>query len=168
MQSEWQQWRDAVGHAEIDNAIGDLYVRIDTDIAARGPTCWSSGKCCRRFDSYGHRLYVTGLEIARFTKHSGPVAPREPSAASRLPILNAARRDACVFQIDGLCSTHTTRPLGCRVYFCQQGTQDWQRELYERYQADLRAMHERWALPYRYMEWRAGLEACESSVRSKR
>lgn len=171
MQREWEQWRDAVGRTEIDDAIGGLYARLDADIAARGPTCWSSGKCCR-FDSYGHRLYVTGLEIARFMKHvlcvtSDARGQDRTEASAALPVLNIEHRpsdikhrDACVYQVDGLCSTHAIRPLGCRIYFCQQGTQDWQRDLYERYQNELRAMHDRWALPYRYMEWRAGLEEC--------
>ncbi len=165
MHNEWRQWRQAAGRSEVDAAIGDLYARLDADIAARGPTCWASGNCCK-FDTYGHRLYVTGLEISRFVRLSHGRTARPPQASGQavahdtdtaLPLLNPTSRDACVFQVDGLCSAHAIRPLGCRVFFCQQGTEDWQQDLYERYMDELRAMHERWALPYRYMEWRAGL-----------
>lgn len=171
MKDEWQQWRRAVERGEVDSAVGDLYARLDADIAAYGPTCWSSGKCCK-FDSYGHRLYVTGLEIARFFKHNRTACPPQASGQAvepfhPLPVLNITHQpsdikhqDSCVFQIDGLCSTHKIRPLGCRVFFCQKGTQDWQQELYEQYLNELRVMHERWGLPYRYMEWRAGVEEC--------
>ena len=57
------------------------------------------------------------------------------------------------------------RPLGCRVFFCQQGTEDWQHELYERFLARLKALHEQYDVAYRYLEWRAALaEAAAAGV----
>lgn len=139
----WPQWRQAAAAPEVDEALRALYARLDAAVAERGPTCWISGRCCN-FEAYGHRLYVTGLEIAWFLQQAGP-AP-EPEAAG-----------ACPFQKNKMCSTHTIRPLGCRIYFCQQGTAEWQHELYEQFLNELRALHERLDLPYRYMDWMAGL-----------
>jgi Fe-S-cluster containining protein len=71
--------------------------------------------------------------------------------------VNVDLKAACPFQVDGLCSTHAIRPLGCRVYFCQAGTQDWQQDLYEKFQQQLVQLHKDHDIDYAYMEWRAGL-----------
>ena len=84
-----------------------------------------------------------------------------------LPVLADRVRGAasCPYQVDGACSVHTVRPMGCRVFFCQAGQEAWQRDLYERMLGELRRLHERFALPYRYAEWR-GLLAEWTEVRS--
>ncbi len=152
MTNNWTTWFDAAQQPAIDAAIGGLYARLDEAIAARRPVCRQSGRCCK-FDSFGHRLYVTGLEIARFVAKA-PQAPAEMRGQTSLELF---RGDACVYQVDGLCSVHAIRPLGCRVFFCEAGTEAWQQDVYESCMAELRALHERHALPYAYMEWRAGL-----------
>jgi Fe-S-cluster containining protein len=139
----WRAWRDAAATELIDRAIAGLYAELDAEVARRGPTCWLSGKCCH-FDAYGHRLYVTGLEIAWVLTKTAP---------------RPAIEGGCMFQQNKLCTVHAVRPLGCRIFFCQEGTQAWQNELYEAFLARLRTLHETHALPYRYMEWRAGLAA---------
>lgn len=186
----WTAWREAARGVAIDEAIRMLYDDVGQairDAPADGPhgppVCNASGRCCK-FDSFGHRLYVTGLEIAWFLgRASGaesggsgasPNAPGELSTLS-LPVIEPGRvpppatdqtrgrnlgpriEDACRYQVDGLCSTHTIRPLGCRVFFCTPGTDDWQHAVYERFLDRLRALHTEHTLPYRYMEWRAGL-----------
>ena len=75
----------------------------------------------------------------------------------RLPQL-AEHAGACPYQVEGLCSTHTIRPLGCRVFFCQAGTEAWQQDLYESFLRRLTRLHEQLDVPYRYMDWIAGLE----------
>jgi Fe-S-cluster containining protein len=149
--SDWRELMRSAAEPQIDAALRDLYTRLDAAVAARGPTCWQSGKCCR-FDSYGHRLYVTALEIAWFVRHAPPIPEPTSNSLQLLP-----RQDECPYQVDGLCSTHTIRPLGCRIFFCQQGTENWQHELYGQFLDDLRRLHETHNLPYRYLEWRAGL-----------
>ncbi len=146
----WPAWFDAAASPPIDRAIAALYAELDAQVASRGPTCWLSGKCCH-FDAYGHRLYVTGLEIAWVLTKTAPRTPVE---------------GGCMFQRDKLCSIHTLRPLGCRIFFCQAGTQQWQQELYETFLARLRALHEERALPYRYMEWRDGLAQATAQMTS--
>ncbi|MFI4862376.1 MAG: hypothetical protein ACIAXF_17055 [Phycisphaerales bacterium JB063] len=170
----WTIWQDASRVASVDTAMRALYEDVGQairnaprDLPHGPPTCNASGRCCK-FETYGHRLYVTGLEIAWFLQHvpgagdgATDVSKERPggSPSHALPVMQPAARlaDACRYQLDGLCSTHTIRPLGCRVYFCTPGTDDWQHAIYERFLDRLRALHQTHGLPYRYMEWRAGL-----------
>lgn len=148
----WQQWASIAQRPEIHHALTGLYADISAAIAQRGPTCWVSGKCCK-FDSFGHLLYVTGLEIAWMLQQP---QTREVRATGLDATLDGPE-GACAFQVKGLCSVHTVRPLGCRVYFCQQGTQDWQNALYEQFLDRLRLLHDEQGIDYRYMEWRDGV-----------
>ncbi|MEX1015195.1 MAG: hypothetical protein WDZ31_00510 [Phycisphaeraceae bacterium] len=174
----WHAWRDAVARPTVDAAVRELYARLDADVARRGPTCWVSGRCCN-FDAFDHRLYVTGLEIAWFLKEISGAAscvsssPSQATTGLSLPQFHprpeprAPNPDlpaSCRYQVDGKCSTHTVRPLGCRIFFCQAGTEQWQGELYETYLDQLRALHERESLPYRYLEWRAGLIEADAAI----
>lgn len=163
----WPTWFTAAARADVDSALRAFYADLDAEVARGEATCDQSGRCCK-FDSFGHRLYVTALEIAWFTRMADGrwrMADGEdkPASGVRLPVLPARDHDACVYQIDGLCSQHTIRPLGCRVFFCQAGTEDWQHDLYERYLARLKVIHEQFGVPYRYMEWRAGLDEALAS-----
>ena len=73
--------------------------------------------------------------------------------------INAARATGgCPFQVANLCGAHPIRPLGCRVYFCDRSAQDWQHQLSEHALQQIRSLHDRHQLPYRYGEWRAMLE----------
>jgi Fe-S-cluster containining protein len=147
---QWRAWFDAASRAEVDQALRSRYDELDREIAGRNPTCWLSGKCCH-FDTYGHRLYATGLEVAWLVRQLEAVG-RDRLDAAELPGL-----DGCPFQVDRLCTVHAARPLGCRVYFCDPTAQHWQGETTERHLGELRRLHDRHALPYRYMEWRHGL-----------
>jgi Fe-S-cluster containining protein len=150
----WHSWRDAAGDPMIDAAIRGLYADLDAAVRARGPTCWVSGRCCH-FDAFGHRLYVTGLEIAWVVKQVGALSSPSPPP----PDTDGGGAGGCRFQKDKLCTIHAVRPLGCRVFFCQEGTQTWQQNVYEQFLARLRVLHDHHGLPYRYMEWRVGLAA---------
>jgi Fe-S-cluster containining protein len=160
----WAQWHEAAADTRIDRALRTLYADIDAAIAKRGPTCWQSGKCCD-FGSYGHRLYVTALEVAWFRQQavrSGE--PRDAGEASSLTLTQFADGPRCPYQHDRTCTTHAIRPLGCRVFFCQAGTQTWQQELYEAYLSKLRALHDRQGIAYRYADWLALLAEADAAV----
>lgn len=172
-QALWHRLHTAACTAPIDGAIRRLYQELDSQIRQRGPTCWSSGKCCN-FEQYGHRLYVTALEIAwvlaQTERPTAADTSQTPSAGLRgirdhrghqeghpVSLPQITRQASCPFQADRLCTIHSIRPMGCRVFFCQQGTQQWQNCLYETFLAKLHRLHDDLALPYRYLEWRAGL-----------
>jgi len=157
----WRAWFDAVRQEKISQALAAVTLDVDAAVAAREPRCDASGRCCK-FESYGHRLYVTGLEIAWFLEQAHDQrAVASKSIGVALPQFEV--RDACVYQVDGMCSVHTVRPFGCRVYFCDPTSTQWQNDLYESAMDRVRGIHEQYDLPYRYMEWRAGLVEATAS-----
>ncbi|MEM1210954.1 MAG: hypothetical protein AAGI68_01520 [Planctomycetota bacterium] len=159
--SEWAALHNAAADPAIDAALQSLYADTDAAIAERGPTCWQSGKCCN-FVDFGHLLYVTALEACWFTHHAPPPPQTKPLSPTELPQFFASQQPACPYQVNKACTTHTIRPLGCRIFFCQRGTEDWQQDLYESFQQRLRTLHDAHALPYRYLEWRAALDLARS------
>jgi hypothetical protein len=59
-----------------------------------------------------------------------------------------------------LCGVHAIRPFGCRIFFCDPTAGDWQQQQYELFHAELKKLHERFDVPYFYVEWRFALNAC--------
>src|SRR4051812_10991946 len=55
----------AAGRAEVRETIARVYTELERAIAQRRPRCEASGRCCR-FEEFGHRLYVTTMELAAF------------------------------------------------------------------------------------------------------
>lgn len=138
-----------------------ILAEAEADIAARRPICRSSGRCCK-FEAYGHRMYVTAAEAVYFqATHVQEIATdgdRREAAAVALPqFFSQEKPEGCPYQLGGLCTAREARPLGCRVYFCDENAQGWQAEVYEKYHAMLKALHEATGLPYRYIEWREAL-----------
>lgn len=126
-------------------AVARVYADLQTAIDLRKPKCEASGRCCG-FDEYGHRLYVTTMELAAF------VHAMVDSKARGL-----GSQGGCIYQIDGLCSVHTIRPFGCRIFFCDSTSDDWQHAQYEHFHARLKRLHDELSVPYAYMEWRQAL-----------
>src|SRR2546425_11070657 len=81
-----------------------IYAEADAAVAAAGPRCDASGRCCR-FAEYGHTLFVSQLEA-------------DVLLAAAPPLAGPVSADRCPFQVDDLCTAREPRPLGCRVYFC--------------------------------------------------
>jgi len=82
----------------------DIYAAVDTAVAAAGPRCDASGRCCR-FTEYGHTLFLSQFEA-------------DILLASAPPFAKPVSRDTCPFQVNNLCTARDERPLGCRIYFC--------------------------------------------------
>src|SRR3954470_22393228 len=57
--------RAAAGRADAREVVEEVYADLATEIDRRRPICIVSGRCCR-FEEFGHRLYVTTLELATF------------------------------------------------------------------------------------------------------
>lgn len=145
-------WLAAIARPDVAQSLERIYASVAQEIAARAPACWASGRCCN-FAKAGHRLYVTGLEAA-YALHHRALAPARtalalPQLTSPLPI--------CPFLDGTLCGIHTIKPLACRTYFCDGSARGWQEDLTERALADIRALHDRAAVEYRYAEWGAML-----------
>jgi Fe-S-cluster containining protein len=156
----------AAGRPEVGAAVRSVYDAVGAEIDRRRPACAVSGRCCR-FEEYGHRLYVTTLELAAFLrcKNDRETVQDEATPATSLssfilqPAALAWDGTGCPFQRAKLCSVHAIRPFGCRMYFCDPTSTDWQNDAYERYHGRLKHLHEALGVPYFYVEWRQALRA---------
>ena len=88
----------------------ELYADVDAAVAAAGPKCDASGRCCR-FKEWGHVLYLSALEA-------------EVLLAGAAPCAQPVSPDFCPFQKENLCTAREPRPLGCRIYFCDPAYQE--------------------------------------------
>lgn len=128
-----------------------LYHEMEKQITAIAPRCEMSGRCCR-FEEYGHRLFVTTAEMAAFIHES-----KSRPAMGRL--ITKVDGGSCRFQENGMCMAHPIRPMGCRLFFCDQRYEQSLQALYESMHAQLKAIHNELAVPYAYVEWRQALDA---------
>jgi Fe-S-cluster containining protein len=144
MDDELKGWvRAASDRPEIRQAILAVYEKLEAEVATQRPLCVLSGRCCR-FDEFGHRLFVTTMELAVFL--------------SDLPVKDWPTNPAgCPFQVGKMCGVHGIRPFGCRMFFCDETSTDWQRQAYERFHGEIKRLHETHQVPYVYLEWRDAL-----------
>jgi Fe-S-cluster containining protein len=134
---------DSPGGGEFSEAMREFYRDVDASIASHQPVCINRGNCCK-FASYGHRLYVTDVELDYFLLHEPP-RPVAPAAV------------ACPYQEGGRCTAREHRPLGCRIFFCDENSRNWQGPEYERHLERLKQIGQRFGISYRYREWLSAL-----------
>jgi Fe-S-cluster containining protein len=161
------RWREAAQHPAVAAFFEAGRLRIAEVVRAKRPICLASGACCR-FEEYGHRMYVSGLEAAFVVARIDAArAARTANPLRLLEVHDANSRGDCPYLRAGLCGEHEDRPLGCRIYFCDKGADgrsaEWQSALYEELHAATIALHERLGVPYRYLEWREALAAVTES-----
>jgi hypothetical protein len=113
-----------------------LYAEVDREIAAAGPVCVATGRCCR-FKEYGHILFLSSLE-AEVLLHSAP------------PYDIPVTPDFCPFQKENLCTARDPRPLGCRVYYCDPAYQETGSAIMEKYTRRLKQLTEDEGLTWCY------------------
>jgi hypothetical protein len=117
-------------------AVLELYAEVDREVAAAGPVCVASGRCCR-FKEWGHTLFLSNLEAAMLLADAPPYeTPVSP--------------DFCPFQKDKLCTAREPRPLGCRVYFCDPAYQETAAAITEKYLRKLKELAEAHGIAWRY------------------
>jgi Fe-S-cluster containining protein len=159
--------RAAGRRPQVSHAVHALYDDVEAEIAAARPVCIASGRCCH-FEEYGHRLYVTTIELATFwadETNAATHSPRPSTFTSQLSIRSSGpaagiptvTAGGCAFQIGKLCGVHTRRPMGCRIFHCDANWSVSQPDRYERFHARLKALHADLDVPYHYMEWRHAL-----------
>jgi Fe-S-cluster containining protein len=95
---------------EVRREVLAVYAEVDAAVKAAGPRCDASGRCCR-FSEYGHTLFLSHFE-AEILLESAP------------PYEGPVSRDGCPFQVGNLCTARESRPLGCRIYFCDPAYQE--------------------------------------------
>ncbi|HEY2269223.1 MAG TPA: hypothetical protein VGI96_41855, partial [Streptosporangiaceae bacterium] len=122
--------------SDLRERVRAIYAGADAAVAAAGPRCDASGRCCR-FAEYGHTLFVSQLEadvlLADAPPFAGPVTP-----------------DACPFQVGNLCTARGPRPLGCRVYFCDPAYQEMGQRISETYLRQLKDLADELGVGWRY------------------
>src|ERR1700716_2964118 len=111
---------------ELRRKVLDLYKEVDAEVAAAGPVCIASGRCCR-FKEYGHVLFLSNLEAEVLL--AGAPAYDTPVGG-----------EFCPFQKENLCTAREPRPLGCRVYYCDPGYQETGKQISEKYLARLKLL----------------------------
>lgn len=140
----------ASGRADVREAVVAVYAGVQAEIDRRQPVCQISGRCCR-FETYGHRLFVTTIELAAFRA--------DAAALQAAPSVRPWDGTGCLYQVGGRCGVHAIRPFGCRIYFCDATAAEWQQAQYEQFHARIRGLHEQLGVPYYYVEWREALRA---------
>jgi Fe-S-cluster containining protein len=121
---------------ELRQCVLDLYAAVDRDVAAAGPVCVASGRCCR-FKEWGHTLFLSNLEAAVLLADAPPY--EQPVSA-----------DFCPFQKDKLCTAREPRPLGCRVYFCDPNYQQTAQQITEKYLRQLKDLADAHGVAWHY------------------
>ena len=121
---------------ELRSRVLELYNEADQAVAAAGPVCVASGRCCR-FKEYGHVLFLSNLE-AEVLLANAPPYDRPVSA------------DFCPFQKDNLCTAREPRPLGCRVYYCDPAYEETGQRISEEYLQRLKALANEHEAAWRY------------------
>jgi hypothetical protein len=139
----------AAGRPEVVAAMRRFYEDADRDIATQPATCWNRGDCCR-FGQFGHRLFVTSLEVCYYIA-TGEMPP---------PITD----DTCPHAFDGKCHARDRRPLGCRIFYCDPNAQSWQGPFTEDRLAVLRDLHQKLDVPYVYADWMAFLRTLRQTM----
>lgn len=132
---------------ELRRRVLSVYAEVDAAVAAAGPRCDASGRCCR-FKEYGHTLFLSRFE-AEILLDTAPPYSKPVSA------------DGCPFQVGGLCTARGERPLGCRIYFCDPGYQDRQNEITEHAVARLKALADEFGTGWQYASLHVFLNAAD-------
>src|SRR5271167_788605 len=101
----------AAARPEVAEAVEGVYKAVQEAVDQRRPICIASGRCCR-FEEFGHRLYVTTLELAAFVRAANQSVGAERIAAT----FKSWDGSGCPFQIGKLCGVHAIRPFGCRIF----------------------------------------------------
>jgi hypothetical protein len=122
--------------SDLHSRVVALYAEADAAIAAAGPRCDASGRCCR-FKEYRHTLFVSNLEAEVLL--AGAPSYEKPVSG-----------DFCPFQVNNLCTAREPRPLGCRVYFCDPTYQETGNAITEDYLRRLKELAEEFHVDWRY------------------
>lgn len=137
------------------DVIQTVYERIDHHLAGANPDCKNCGNCCD-FITYGHRLYVTTLEML-YLIH-GMNSTNQTRPLTRFDAL----KPQCPWQKKSGCTIRDYRPAGCRIFYCDLNT-DFQNDLTEQVLASLRDLHKQFNAVYYYTDLLTWLKMMKKS-----
>jgi hypothetical protein len=135
--------------ADLRDRVLAIFAEADAAVAAAGPKCEGSGRCCR-FKEYGHTLFISQLEADVLLA----AAPPYPKPVSD---------EFCPFQQENLCTAREPRPLGCRVYFCDPNYQETGNQITETYLRRLKQLADELGADWRYAPLHIFLNEGESA-----
>ena len=124
----------------LSERIARLYTLLDANLKSnpqKAGRCKTCGRCCN-FEAFGHRLFVTTIELA-YLAHKLRVESLRPMTDS-----------ICPYNSAGLCTVYEHRFVGCRV-FCCSGEPAFQNRLSESAVAQLKSICRDLHLSYRYL-----------------
>lgn len=121
---------------ELRRQVLAIYQQVDQAVAAAGPVCVASGRCCR-FKEYGHVLFLSNLEADVLLASAPPYAQPVPP-------------EFCPFQKDNLCTAREPRPLGCRVYYCDASYQETGNQITEDFLHRLKQLAQEHGVAWQY------------------
>lgn len=111
---------------------------LEAELAARGPVCELSGRCCR-FEEYGHTLFLSEPEAKLLVADAPPPGRPLDDGAT------------CPWQHEsGRCEARGARPLGCRLYYCDPSFEAAMPEVSEEYISRLKRLVDSLGLPWNY------------------
>jgi Fe-S-cluster containining protein len=141
----------ALNNKEIGSEIETLYEDMATPIGGADPSCENCGSCCD-FERYGHRLFVTTLEMLYFLQGLRQAAADHPKTWKQPP-----DSGGCPYQQGAGCEARAFRPVSCRIFYCRDLPEAFQQELTEQALERLRKLHEKFGAPYYYADLREWL-----------
>lgn len=119
-----------------EKELRKIYKDLDEELSTLSPPCRACGECCH-FDEYGHKLYVSDIEVEHILKNVG--LPR-----------TAVNKGVCPYLADNKCTIREHRPLGCRIFYCQKGWEVTSSDLYEKYLRRIKDLYTANGLEWNY------------------
>ncbi|MRG90938.1 YkgJ family cysteine cluster protein [Polyangium spumosum] len=112
--------------------LAAIYREVDASFA--GQSCPASTECCR-FGVTGREPYVTSIELALVQRAIAarggaraigrtppPLAGHEDNSRGKRRLTTLDERVCPLLDERGRCAIYTSRPFGCRTYFCERAT----------------------------------------------
>jgi len=122
------------------DGIQSIYDELAQELAELSPVCKASGNCCD-FPNYDHTLFCTTVEAERLLAIT-PIAEH----------LERTQTELCPYWVERRCTAREGRPLGCRVFFCDEVYKsEHSQRVYEKYHAKLRELIESCGESYAYV-----------------
>ena len=134
----WSQVEECHANTEFIHSVLGIYESLDEETPLLDLTCSSCGDCCR-FDTSGIRLYLSTGELAALSSLDPPV-PEAPVSGR------------CPYQVGNECHARNNRPLGCRIFFCENPPGYNMEQEYERWHGAIQSLHQTHCLPYAYVD----------------